>query len=342
MKRILVLYTGGTIGCEGEPLAPMSAERFGQQLASEGLLREGLSLRALPTPLDSASMQPADWLDIAEALLAAWTEFDGFVVLHGTDTLAYTAAALSFLLVGMDKPVVLTGSQHPLAAKNSDAQRNFRDAIAAVEQSGLCEVAVCFARRILRGNRSVKTSASRLDAFDSPNWPDLGAIDNGVVNMHAQAMLPTPAVAFEPDAIRALLSSMRGRLASNPVWVVHLHPGFPVSLLSAALALSVPPRGWLLASYGTGNAPEDLEFLSALSAAAKQGVVVVAVTQTGHGAVELQTYHAGASMAAADVISGKDLTLPAAVAKLQLTLASGLARDEVAIVMTQAMAGESI
>ncbi|MEC5387383.1 asparaginase [Uliginosibacterium sp. H3] len=338
MKRILLLYTGGTIGCEGQPLAPMTAERFSSTLAGQGLLPGGCELRALPQPLDSADMQPTDWLDIASALLAAWSDFDGFVVLHGTDTLAFSAAALSYLLPGLDKPVVLTGSQHPLLAAMSDAPRNLADAIAVASTPGLYEVCVCFAGQILRGNRCVKRSAAELDAFASPNWPLLGAVSEGGVVLNAQALLAAHSAPFDAEDAGAGFVAMREAMA--PVWGVHLHPGFPSGLMNAALALPDAPSGWVLACYGSGNAPQQPDFLAALQAAHAQGVVLVAVTQTGHGSVSLSSYVTGAGLSAAGVVAGRDMTLPAALVKLQLLLARGFSPAETAARMLEPVAGE--
>ncbi|MDB5888984.1 MAG: L-asparaginase [Rhodocyclales bacterium] len=341
MKRILLLYTGGTVGCEGQPLAPMSAARFEQSLGEAGLIpaaHVACELRALSKPLDSANMQPANWLDIAAALLDAWASFDAFVVLHGTDTLAYTAAALSFLLAGSDKPVVLTGAQYPLSATQSDAPRNIADAIVAARAPGLCEVVVCFAGQILRGNRSVKRSATDLDAFASPNWPILGTMAEGVVTLNTAALLSAPTVPFKLS--QASLTDIRTALTDRAVWAIHLHPGFPVALLHAALALPSAPRGWVLACYGAGNAPSSQEFLDALQAARERGVLVVAVTQTGHGAVKMQTYAAGVGLIRVGVVSARDMSLPAAVVKLQLLLARGLSSDELLARMLTPMAGE--
>ncbi|HSD36460.1 MAG TPA: asparaginase [Rhodocyclaceae bacterium] len=340
MKRILLLYTGGTIGCEGQPLAPMAAARFALALGERALLAAGCELRALPQPLDSADMQPGDWLDIAATLLEAWVDFDGFVVLHGTDTLAFTASALSFLLPGVDKPVVLTGSQYSLGAAASDAPRNLLDAVAAASTPDLREVCVCFAGRILRGNRCVKRSACDLEAFASPNWAPLGEVQNGTVVLNATALLPVSAKPFDPLAAKAELVSMRPRLAERPVWAIHLHPGFPSTLLRAALELPVPPLGWVLACYGNGNAPQRTDFLAALEAARARGVVLVAITQTGHGSVSPGAYLVGAGLAAAGVIGGKDMSLPAAVVKLQLLLARGFSPGEIEARLAEPVAGE--
>ncbi len=341
MKRILLLPTGGTVGCEGEPLSPMSAERFKHRLDHLALIPAHVQceFRALQQPLDSASMQPGDWLEIAAALLDEWTSFDGFVVLHGTDTLAFTASALSFLLQGSDKPVVLTGAQYPLSAAQSDAPRNIADAVAAACAPGLFEVVACFAGRLLRGNRCVKHSASEGDAFVSPNYPALGEVTRHVVSL-GSALLKKPATVFGSQAVRAGLAALAGKLADHPVWAIQLHPGFPTDLLHAALALPITPRGWVLACYGTGNAPADADFLDALCLARRRGVVIVAVTQAAHGTVNFASYRAAAGLAQAGVVPGRDLTLPAALTKLQLLLAQGFSRAEVETRMSESLAGE--
>lgn len=340
MKRILLFYTGGTIGCEGVPLAPMPAATFADRLAGLGLIPASVEVRSLEQPLDSANMQPSNWLAIAACLLDAWSDFDGFVVLHGTDTLAYTAAALSFLLPGLNKPIVITGSQHPLSTPASDAARNLRDALAVACCADLHEVVVCFAGGILRGNRSVKRSAAALAAFDSPNWPPLGEVVDGLVLAARDNFLPAAAATFDVGKTLRTLGRMREALKEARVWVVHLHPGLCIDVLHAVLAMPTAPRAWILACYGVGNAPEDAAFLDALKTAHDRGVVLLAITQTGHGRVEPETYQAGVGLARAGVIAGRDLVLPAAVARLQLLFASGLSPDAVREALSEAVAGE--
>ncbi len=348
MSRILILYTGGTIASAGQPLAPMPVGLFAEVLRTRGLLPPAAhcELRALDKPLDSASMQPADWVQIARSLLAAWSHFDGFVVLHGTDTLAWTAAALSYLLPGIDKPVVLTGSQYPLAYENSDAPRNFTDALAVAAAAQLQEVVVCFAGQVLRGNRAIKRSAQALEAFVSPRCPPLARVEDGVVNLDAQALLPArraeQALSERRTALLAELVELEKGLAAATVWVLCVHPGFPVAMLQAALNLPAPPAAWLLVCYGSGNAPQDEGFLAALAAAAARGIALLAISQCEHGRVEMMTYQAGSGLAAAGVVGGADLSLPAAQAKLVLLQARGLRGQALLQAMLQPLAGELV
>jgi L-asparaginase len=199
---------------------------------------------------------------------------------------------------------------------------------------------VCFGGHILRGNRCIKRSAVDLDAFASPNLPALGEVTEGVVVLNIDSLLPMAEKPFDVAVVQPKVASLRRGLTGNGVWAIQLHPGFPASLLHAALALPYAPRGWVLACYGSGNAPEDADFLQALQRARERGVVVVAVTQTGHGSVKLETYQAGSGLAQAGVVSGADMSLPSALAKMQLLLANGLSYSEVVAAMTVALAGE--
>lgn len=344
MSDILVLYAGGTVGCAGQPLAPMSGERFRAALKARDLLPARCSLQAMPRPLDSASMQPADWLDIAGYLLDVWADYDGFVVLHGTDTLAWTASALSFLLPGIDKPVVLTGAQLPLEEPNSDAPGNIVDAITAASTPRLCEVAVCFASQILRGNRCVKRSADDFAAFASPRWPALGKLAGDHARLDLSTLLPfvepSRRLSANLDRCSEDLQTIREGIEHERVLGISLHPGFPPELLEAALSLPTAPRGWVLACYGSGNVPEQEDFISVLQKAREQAVCIVAVTQTEHGSVRVGRYQSSAALLEAGVIGGGDLTLPAAQTKLLLLLAAGLSEDELRLSMQQPLAGE--
>jgi L-asparaginase len=348
LSRVLILYTGGTIACAGQPLAPMPVAQFAEALRTRGLLPPAAQceLRALDKALDSASMRPADWLQIARSLLEAWAHFDGFVVLHGTDSMAWTAAALSYLLPGIDKPVVLTGSQYPLGYEASDAARNFSDALAVAATAQLAEVVVCFAGQVLRGNRVIKRSAQALDAFVSPRCQPLAVVEAGVVRLEPQALLPVrstdPALSARRPAQLAALAELEKGLADASVWVLSVHPGFPVAILQAAVNLPAPPAAWLLVCYGSGNAPQDEAFLAALAAAHARGIALLAISQCEHGRVEMMTYQAGSGLAAAGVAGGADLSLPAAQAKLVLLQARGLRAQALLQAMLQPLAGELV
>ncbi|MFT3733946.1 MAG: asparaginase [Rhodocyclaceae bacterium] len=324
MSRLLVLYAGGTVGCAGSPLAPMAGGDFAALLAGRGLLGPEDRFEALDAPLDSASMQPADWLAIAGRLLRHWDDCDAFVVLHGTDTLAWTAAALSFLLAGQDKPVVLTGSQRPLVADDSDAARNIADAIRVARSAQLHEVAVCFAGRILRGNRCSKRSAQQDDAFYSPRGPQLGEVRADAIAWQAGVRLPAPSAAFDAIKQGERLVQLAAAASDVRVALLTLHPGMPAELLHAVAQLPQSRKGCVLACFGAGNAPEQPAFVAALQGLQAAGVSLLAITQAPHGEVRHSPYQSATALQAAGAMEGGELGLEAAQAKLLLALAMGL------------------
>ncbi|WP_345534867.1 asparaginase [Viridibacterium curvum] len=337
---MLVLYAGGTVGCAGVPLAPMAGADFAALLAGRGWLGPDDRFEALATPLDSASMQPADWLRIAGLLLEHWSDFDAFIVLHGTDTLAWTAAALSYLLAGQDKPVVLTGSQRPLVAEDSDAARNVADAIRVARSGRLHEVAVCFAGRILRGNRCSKRSAQQDDAFHSPRWRQLGAVYADTIDWQTGAGLPAPSTAFDPVRQQALLARIAAGAADVRVAMLTLHPGMPAELLHAVAQLPQARKGCVLQCFGAGNAPEEPAFVAALQDLAAASVAMLAITQAPHGEVRHSPYQSATALQAAGVVEGGDLGPEAAHAKLWLALALALQGAALRTYLTTDLAGE--
>ncbi|MFT4173890.1 MAG: asparaginase [Rhodocyclaceae bacterium] len=325
MTRLYVLYTGGTIGSAGNPLRPMDGTAFGALLGSLPAFAGGAlagtdivwHLTCLDTPLDSANMRPADWLAIARNVHAVREQYDGFVILHGTDTLAWTAAALSYLFAGLSKPIVLTGSQRPLAAPASDAPANLSQALlgAAGAEAG---VYVAFGGALLPGSRVIKIDAAADRAF--------------------AAFGPAPATGRAPWPGDELVARASAGLAGADVACLGLYPGVSVDTLSAILAPNL--RGLVLLTYGVGNGPSDAAFLGALRAAHARGVVMVAVTQALSGGVRLGEYATGAGLSGAGVISGGIMTPMAAYAKLVLLRALGGTQGEVEAAMRQDVCGE--
>lgn len=308
--RILILHTGGTIGMAAaadgyRPLAGFP-ERLRQRLTDA---TTDYDIVELP-PIDSADLRPGHWPAIADALLAHWDSHAGFVVLHGTDTMAWSASALSFMLRGGDKPVILTGAQIPLDEVGSDALDNVRGALHFAASPALREVSIYFGGRLLRGNRCRKLAATRLAAFDSPNYPPLGEAGAGFV-LHHDRLLAAGERCFNLPSYD-----------DQAVAVLTLHPGFPAALVDA---LSANPRlrGIVLQTYGVGNAPQgDRALMAALERAAARGIVLLNVTQCLHGGVSQETYATGSALARLGVVAGGDLTLEAAFAKLHLLLAT--------------------
>ncbi len=229
-------------------------------------------------------------------------------MLHGTDTMAYTSSALPFMLQGLRKPVILTGAQIPLCKIRNDARENLITALLIAANYKIPEVCLCFGDKLLRGNRAVKVDADSLDAFESPNFPALGTV--GIeINIHWDLVLP-PAKARDPLTVNPL----------NEARVVglRLFPGISIDIIKNFL--QPPIRGLILQTYGMGNAPEDLKLISALKEANDRGVVIVNCTQCLKGTVNMQDYATGAALAKAGVVSGFDMTLEAALAKLSFLL----------------------
>ncbi|RZI43382.1 type I asparaginase [Herbaspirillum sp. HC18] len=318
-KHIGLIYTGGTVGMAmtAQGYAPMQG--FASVVATlldacaEAVPR--YTLHEYATPIDSTNATPQDWQNIARDIVARYGDYDGFVVLHGTDTMAYTASALSFMLQGLRKPVIVTGSQIPLGAARSDAAQNLITALQLAASDAINEVAIYFNHRLLRGNRATKVSTERMEAFDSPNYPWLGQAGISML-LNETALLPRAQVE------RFDLPEYRSRL----VLPMRFVPGLPADAVRAMLDLN--PDALVLQCYGAGNAPDrDPALLDMLARASERGTVIVACSQSLHGRVAIGTYAAGAGMTAAGVIGSGDMTFEAVVTKLYHLLALGLAPD---------------
>src|SRR5579871_2988320 len=317
MKRVLLLHTGGTLGMApaSQARAPLAPDRYqralGEQVPELAKLAE-VETRILCN-LDSSDVGPDEWAAIAGEIARARDRADGIVVVHGTDTMAYTAAALSFALRGLDRPVVLTGSQRPLGEVRTDARRNLVDAVDLARRP-IPEVGICFDGRLLRGNRATKGDAWSYAAFASPGCPPLARLGLDVeIADHVRA----PSEPF-------VLSQPKGRAAFDPrVAVVHLLPGMDPRALSSWLDASAGEvRGIVLAAFGTGNAPlRPRPLAPAVRRAVDAGVTVLVVTQARAGAVDLALYETGAALAEAGALSGGDMLLEAASVKLMHALA---------------------
>lgn len=331
-KHIGLIYTGGTVGMTktSQGYAPMQdfASVLSTLLQGQGDGVPRYTLHAYPTPIDSANATPADWQVIGRDIAGRYEQYDGFVVLHGTDTMAYTAAALSFMLQGLRKPVIVTGSQIPLGVARSDAPQNLIAALQLAASDAISEVAVYFSQRLYRGNRATKVSAERFDAFDSPNYPCLATAGIDLRIDHA-ALLP------RADKECFVLPEYGNQL----VLPIRFVPGLPVRAIQAMLDLN--PQALILQCYGSGNAPDrDPAALNILRRASDNGVVLVAGSQSLHGAVAIGNYAAGAGMTAAGVIGTKDMTFEAAYVKLHHLLASGLSPDVVRSEFLRDLSGE--
>lgn len=320
-KHIGLFYTGGTIGMTktGHGYAPMPdfASVLGNLLHAqdEGLPR--YTLHAYETPIDSSNATPEDWQSVGRDIAARYDDYDGFVVLHGTDTMAYTASALSYMLRGLRKPVIVTGSQIPLLEPRSDALQNTVTALQLAASEEINEVALYFNQRLLRGNRASKLSTERMDAFDSPNYPRLA--EAGInLRFNHKALLP------RPDKERFELPDY----GNKTVLSLRFLPGLPLRAIQAVLELQ--PDALILECYGTGNVPDrDPALFKMLSRASEAGTVLVARSQSLHGRVSIGAYAVGSGLKAAGVIDTWDMTMEASYAKLHHLLARGLSVEAV-------------
>jgi len=307
-KTVLLLHTGGTLGMvRGRPHTLRPAPFAESLRARVPELTELANIELeLFSNTDSSEVQPEAWLALAQRLHQRLPEVDGAVVTHGTDTLAYTASALSFLLPGLRRPVVLTGSQRPLGEVRSDARLNLIDAVTSALR-GPAEVTVCFDSHLFRGNRTLKVKVADYDAFASPNFPPLGTLG---VHTHFQPGL-------RPKGRPRVLAALEPR-----VFLLKVFPGLNPSL---PLALLPQVRGLVVEAYGAGNVPVDgstgRSLLPLFRAARARGVPVLVVSQAPRSAVELGLYEGGAAIREEGAMDGGDLTVPAAVTKLMCGLA---------------------
>ena len=323
LSRVYVLYTGGTFGMApdidtpGHPLRPMELDVLKKSLPDADKLAPGvaITLERFDNLLDSSSMTPKDWVAIAKKIEENYDDHDGFIVIQGTDTLSYTASALSFMLENLAKPVVVTGSQLPLPNPRTDANLNYGHALAiagykATDLPKIPEVVVVFADKILRGCRTRKMSASSWTGFETPNCPPLGEIGEHVRIFESQ-IRPAPPAGLDLQVNSDL----------NPnVMDMSLYPGLQAKNLKAILALE-DVKGVVFRTYGTGNAPEDDDFLDALGEGIEKGdKVVVNITQCPQGSVEMGLYAASVGLIDKGVISGLDMTPEAALTKLMVTM----------------------
>jgi L-asparaginase len=333
-RRVYVINTGGTIGMK---------QVEGLYAPAPGYLsRQMVKIPALDAPempeveimecsplMDSAYMTPDDWTRIAREIAENHEAYDGIVVVHGTDTMAYTASALPFMLDGLAKPVILTGSQVPLCEVRNDAYENLVTSLLIAANYPIPEVCIFFAGKLLRGCRSVKVDAHGFEAFDSPNFAPLGRA--GVdIHIDWDRVLPGP-----PEG-----SKIRVRGVGEPmVGTLRLFPGITAGAVRNILR--PPLRGLILEAYGVGNGPSnDGAFLDAIREAVDRGVVIMATSQCIRGGVGMDNYEASNALVSSGVLSGGDMTTEAALTKLYCLLSTQRTSEQVCEAMGQNMRGE--
>ena len=306
-KRVCIIYTGGTIG-----MMPTENGYAPNPKAFPELLDKihDINLPDFPSYevvlmdrlLDSSDVGYREWCEIGKIIRDRYDEYDGFVVLHGTDTMAYTASALSFILEGLNKAVVFTGSQIPLCRMRSDGTDNLVSSILVAASGEVREVCIYFGGELMRGNRATKVSADDLKAFASPNYPRLADVGTSIVYrkkfLYRQEDLPLNLVELSPI----------------PIAVIKMFPGFSAPLVRSLVGSGV--RAIVLEAFGAGNIPSSNELSVALTEAVESGAVIVVTSQCGRGNVAIGTYQTSQMLKKMGAVSGFDMTTEAAVAKL--------------------------
>ncbi|WP_105171312.1 asparaginase [Pseudoalteromonas sp. T1lg24] len=330
-KKIYIAYTGGTIGMKKSSKGYIPAEGFLTQTvkASAEFNREEMPLFDIHEycPLiDSSDMSPMHWQQIADDIKAKYAEYDGFVVLHGTDTMAYTASALSFMLENLTKPVIVTGSQIPLSQLRSDGQVNLLNAMYLAANYPIGEVSLYFNNQLYRGNRATKMHADGFAAFGSPNMSPLAKVG---INIELVAGQLSPSLNNKLDVTK---------ITPQQIAVLHLYPGISVDLIKSMMTDSL--KALVLLSFGVGNAPQNPEMLELFSSATQAGLVIINLTQCIQGSVNMGGYATGNALLNAGVISGYDMTLEACLTKLHYLLSQNLEVETVRHLMQDNLKGE--
>ncbi len=334
--KIFIVYTGGTIGMveTADGLQPFNFNHLMDNVPKIGQLGYEIGNYQFPQPIDSSNMNPQYYNRIVKAIADNYDNYDGFVVLHGTDTMAYTATALSFMLQNLRKPVVVTGSQLPIGDTREDGTENLISALqvaAAKDENGdpmLQEVVISFQDYVIRGNRSTKFTSTGFDAFKSFNYPNLGTID-----LHIDFNKP---FLFRPQVNEPLEPMMT---MDPSVLVLFLFPGITEASVKAQLA-TPGIKAVVMRTFGAGNAPTEKWFLDAIGDAVKRGLIVLNITQCANGGDEQKRYYTGDMLAQAGVISGYDMTCEAGVMKLMYLLGKGLSADQIKQYLGVSMVGE--
>ena len=336
--RILIIYTGGTIGMiedqKTKALRPFDFSHLMENVPKVKMLDYEIDNFQFHPPIDSSDMSIAHWQQMARIIDGNYNRYDGFVVLHGTDTMAYTASALSFMLEGLSKPVIITGSQLPIGEVRTDGEENLITALqiaAATDASGepvVREVAILFENYLWRGNRSSKRSADNFNAFKSNNYPALARIGLGIE--YDTEALAKPATGGPLNVVYDFDQS---------VAILDLFPG--LSSATVRQVLSTPGlKGVVLRTYDAGNSPTAKWFIDAIREAIERGIVILNVTQCFHGSVCANRYVSGDLLSTAGVLSGYDITCEAAVTKMMSLFGRGLSHDQVVEALRRPLCGE--
>ena len=332
---VLIIYTGGTIGMVNDPetgtLTAFNFDHLYQQIPEIKRLNVRLQTISFEKPVDSSEMNPTYWKQIAAIVHENYEANDGFVILHGSDTMAYTASALSFMLQGLTKPVILTGSQLPIDEIRTDGRENVLTSIEIAGakntdgSSKIQEVAIYFENNLFRGNRTTKISANAFEAFSSPNFPPLAT---------AGIQINYASTEYKNSSTLSLFTEFDNRVA-----LLKIFPGFNASVYQSLFDIS-SIKGIILETFGAGNAPTDKAFDDLIEKYIEDGGIVLNITQCNSGSVEQGLYETSSFFQKVGVVGGGDMTTEAAVCKFMYALGNCTSREQIKALLAQNISGE--
>jgi L-asparaginase len=337
-NKVLLIYTGGTIGMNCNPrtgvLEPFDFEHLLQNVPELKQFDTEIATYQFTPPIDSSDMSPRLWTELSHVIADHYDDYDGFVVLHGTDTMAYTASALSYMLENLTKPVIFTGSQLPIGQLRTDGKENLITSIemaAAKDSEGhaqVPEVGIYFNSRLLRGNRTTKQSADEFNAFESFNYPHLADAGVNIVYHHDRIL--------KPDYSKPMTPHFR---LDNNVIIFSLFPGIREDLIRHIIH-TPNLKAIVMRTFGSGNAPQSPWLLKALREGTQNGKVIVNISQCMQGTVAMGRYDTGYRLQEAGVVSGYDSTVESAVSKLMFLQSHYDDPVQVRQLMNQSIRGE--
>jgi len=330
-KRIYIAYTGGTIGMKPSkdgfvPVAGYLSKTIANMPEFYHHQMPEFEIHEYDPLIDSANVSPSVWQDLAQDIQARYHDFDGFIILHGTDTMAYTASALSFVFENLSKPVIVTGSQIPLSQLRSDARANLLNSLYIAAHHPINEVCVFFHNQLFRGNRATKQHADGFGAFVSPNYPVL--LEAGIEIKNIAGITQ-----------KAVNTRLRiSDIHAHSIAILHLFPGLDWQVLDNLL--KSPLKALVLLTYGVGNAQQDEQLLSTLKEATDRGILIVNCSQCLKGRVNMEGYATGHALCDAGVISGQDMTKETVIAKLYYLLSQDLSTKVIRELLGTNLRGE--
>ena len=335
-SKVLLIYTGGTIGmiqdAKSGQLIPFDFKHLTEQIPELHKFDIDLSSVSFDKPIDSSDMQPSIWIELVKIIEKNYNKVDGFVILHGSDTMSFTASALSFMLDNLNKPVILTGSQLPIGTIRTDGKENLITAIeiAGAKQNGksiISEVCIYFEYQLYRGNRTHKFNSEHFQAFQSANYPILAEAGVHIKYNYNALRKPTD---------KKLKTHI---ILNSDIVILKLFPGITPTVINAILNIK-NIKAVILETYGSGNCSTDKWFIDALKKAIDKGIIILNITQCNAGAVEQGKYETSAELKKAGVIGGNDITTEAAVTKLMYLLGSNSDIKKVKKLLTTNLQGE--